>query len=139
MLKGQLLDDTLIANSDIKVRKVKMSMASEKLVNELLSSIDTFKVNLSIQGELDKPSIKVNSDLDKQLSKGLKKMASKASKQFEKELKAGVMKKVSGSSKGLTADLGDIDSVLSKKKDALSGINLDFKSTSNPLKGILPF
>ena len=66
-------------------------------------------------------------------------MASSASAKFEKQLRSGVMKKVSDSTKGLNTDLGDIDSVLGKKQDALSGINLDFASSSNPLKGILPF
>jgi len=138
-LKGHLLGDTITADGDIKVQKVKMTMASEKLVHELLSSIGTFKVDLSIKGELEKPSIKVNSDLDKQLSKGLKKMASKESEKFEKKLRSGVMDKVSASSNGLNADLGDIGSILNNKQDALSGINLDFSSSSNPLKGILPF
>lgn len=138
-VKGYLLDKTISANADIRVQKVKMTMASKKLVNDIMSSINTFKVDLSVKGELEKPSINVKSDLDKQLSKGLKKMASKESKKFEEKLKAGVMKKVSGSSKGLDTDLGDIGSILNNKQDMLAGINTNFSSSSNPLKGILPF
>lgn len=67
-------------------------------------------------------------------------MAAKAGKDFEKKLKTGVMQKVSGSSDGLSSDLGGAGSVLNSKQDALSGVNLDFKSSSsNPLKGIMSF
>ena len=138
-LKGHMLDTTISAKSDIKVQQVKLQMPSQKLLNDLLSSVSQFKVDIGVKGELEKPSITVSSDLDKQLSSGLKSMASKASKKFESQLRTGVMKKASGSSEGLSSDLGDTGSLLSSKQDALSGINLDFSSSSNPLKGILPF
>jgi len=139
VLKGELVDTVISAKSDIKVKKVNMKMPSQKLVNDLLASIHTFNVHVDIKGELQAPSIGVKSDLDKQLSKGLKSMASKEVKKFEKELHSGLMKKAGASSSGISTDLGDINSVLNSKQGALSGINLDFSSSSNPLKGILPF
>jgi len=138
-LKGHILDTIISAKSDIKVQQVKLQMPSQKLLNDLLSSVSQLKVDIGVKGELEKPSITVSSDLDKQLSSGLKSMASKASKEFESQLRTAVTKKASGSSEGLSSDLGDTGSLLGSKQDALSGINLDFSSSSNPLKGILPF
>jgi len=139
-LKGVIIDKTIQAKSDVKVRKVKLLMPSQKLVNDMLAGISSFNVTVGVNGELEKPSISVKTDLDKQLSKGLSSMASKAGKKFEDELRAGVMAKAGDSSKGIDLDLGDINSILGSKQDALGGINTDFTSSkSNPLKGILPF
>ena len=139
-LKGVITGKTIKANSDVKVRKVKLLMPSQKLVNDMLEGISSFNVTVGVNGELEKPSISVKTDLDKQLSKGLTSMASKAGKKFEDELRAGVMDKAGISSKGIDLDLGDTGSLLDSKQDALSGINTDFASSkSNPLKGILPF
>ncbi|PHR54263.1 MAG: hypothetical protein COA44_13665 [Arcobacter sp.] len=139
VFKGQILDKDISAKSSIKVKKVNISMPSQDLVNKLLKSIHAFKIEISLKGDVSKPSIKVKSDLDKQLSSGLKSMASKVSKDFEKKLKEGVMKKVSGSSDGLSSNLGGAGSLLNSKQDALSGINLDTSSSSNPLKGLMSF
>jgi len=139
-LKGVIIDKAIQAKSDVKVRKVKLLMPSQKLVNDMLAGISSFNVTVGVNGELEKPSISVKTDLDKQLSKGLSSMASKAGKKFEDELRAGVMAKAGDSSKGMDLDLGDINSILDSKQDALGGINTDFASSkSNPLKGILPF
>ena len=138
-LNGTLVNTVINARSNIKVQKVKMQMPSQKLVNDLLASIHSFNVNVDIKGELEKPSIRVKSDLDKQLSKGISSMASKEVKKFEKELHSGLMKKAESSASGLSSDIGDINTLLNSKQDALSGINLDFESSSNPLKGIMSF
>jgi uncharacterized protein (TIGR03545 family)/uncharacterized protein (TIGR03546 family) len=139
-LKGVIIDKTIQAKSDVKVHKVKLMMPSQKLVNDMLEGISSFNVAVGVNGELEKPSISVKTDLDKQLSKGLTSMASKAGKKFEDELRSGVMAKAGASSEGMDLDLGDINSILGSKQDALSGINTDFASAkSNPLKGILPF
>jgi uncharacterized protein (TIGR03545 family)/uncharacterized protein (TIGR03546 family) len=139
-LKGTIVGKTIQAKSDVKVNKVKLQMPSQKLVNDMLEGISSFNVTVGVNGELEKPSISVKTDLDKQLSKGLSSMASKAGKKFEDELRAGVMAKAGASSEGVDLDLGDINSILGSKQDALSGINTDFASSkSNPLKGILPF
>lgn len=137
--KGQIIDKIISAKSNIKVLKVKLQMPSQKLMNDILQGISSFNVDLSLKGEIAKPSISVQSDLDKQLSKGLKSMASKEAKKFEEELRAGVMKKTAGLTKGMSADLGDTGSILNSKQDALSGINTSFSSSSKSLKGILPF
>jgi len=139
-LKGEILGKEISAKSVVKVKNASIQMPSQELVNKLLSSIHTFKVDISLNGDVSKPSIKVQSDLDKQLSSGLKTMASKAGKDFEKKLKAGVMKKVSGSSSGLSSNLGGTGDLLNSKQDVLSGINLDASSSSsNPLKGLMSF
>jgi len=139
-LKGVIIDKTIQAKSDVKVEKVKLLMPSQKLVNDMLEGISSFNVAVGVNGELEKPSISVKTDLDKQLSKGLASMASKAGKKFEDELRAGVMEKAGASSQGLDLDLGDTSSILNSKQDALSDINTDFTSSkSSPLKGVLPF
>ena len=139
-IQGTVIDGMMKAQSHVHVIKAGIEMPSQKFVNDLLADVSTFKINVKAEGQIEKPSIKVNTDLDKQLAKGLKTMASKASEGFTKELKEGVMKKVGASTGDLNLDIGNIDSLLNSKQDSLSGINLDFKdSSSNPLKGIMSF
>jgi len=138
-LKGTVTDGLILAKSDILVQKVQLQIPSRKILDELVSSISKFKVTVGLKGEVKKPAITVVSDLDKQLSSGLKLIASREVKKFEEELGSGVLKKAGASSEGLNAELGDTGDLLSSKQNALSQIKLDFASTSNPLKGILPF
>jgi hypothetical protein len=105
-------------------------MPSQKLVNELLSGISKFNVDISVEGKLEQPVITVQSDLDKQLSSGMSAMVSKATKGFEKDLKAGILAKAGGSSEGLSSNLGDTSSLLNSKQDALGGINTSFSPSS---------
>lgn len=138
--KGEIAEQKIRAKSEVNVQKVKLLMPSQQLVNEMLEGISAFNVSIAVDGELKKPSVSVKTDLDKQLAKGFSSMASKASKKFEAQLRSGVMKKAGDSSQGVDLDLGDVDSLLSSKQDALSGINTDFiGAKSNPLKGILSF
>lgn len=139
-LKGVIIDKTIQAKSDVAVQKVKLLMPSQKLVNDMLEGITSFNVSVGVSGEVEKPSITVKTDLDKQLSKGLASIASKHGRKFEDELRAGVMKKAGASSHDIDLDLGNTGELLNSKQDALSGINTDFTSSkSNPLKGILSF
>jgi len=128
--EGLLEDTSIKANSAVNVKQAKLQMPSQKLVNDLLSGISKFNINISVDGDIKKPSIGVKTDLDKQLSEGMKSMASKAMKGFEKDLKSGILKKVSGSSEGLSANLGDVGSLLNSKQDALGGINTSFSPSS---------
>ena len=140
ILKGEIVDQNIQAKSRIKVNKATLQMPSQELVNTLLKGITRFSVDIGVQGMVEKPSIEVKTDLDRQLAKGLKGVAAKAGEAFEKELQAGVMKKVGDSGKGISADLGDVGSILSSKQSSLGGINLDFtSSSSNPLKGLFKF
>lgn len=136
-MNGEIVDGDIKARSVIQVKKASIQMPSQQFINDLLQEIKRFDVNIELSGPFEKPSITVKSDLDRQLSQGLKSMASKAGKEFEKELTSGVMKKIGSSNEGISADLGDINSLLSSKQGALDGIDLDFKSSStNPLKGL---
>ena len=112
-------------------------MPSQKLVNDLLSGISKFNVDISVDGDIQKPAIKVKSDLDKQLASGMKSVVSKATKGFEKDLTAGIMKKAGGSSEGLSANLGDTGSLLNSKQDALGGINTSFSPASGGAGGLI--
>jgi uncharacterized protein (TIGR03545 family)/uncharacterized protein (TIGR03546 family) len=139
-LKGKITAGQIEAKSAVNVTKASLSMPSQKMLNDLLSEISAFNVDISLSGEVQKPSIRVNSDLDKQLSGGLKRMASKANIELEEKLKTAIMKKVSASTEGLSGDLGDVGSLLSARQDALSGINTDFSSSlSSPLKKLKLF
>jgi hypothetical protein len=100
------------------------------VVNDLLSGISNFNVDISVDGKLEQPSIEVKSDLDKQLSKGMSKMLTKVTRGFEKDLKAGILAKAGGSSKGLSSNLGDTASLLNSKQDALGGIDTSFSPSS---------
>ncbi|MCW8895133.1 TIGR03545 family protein [Sulfurimonas sp.] len=127
---GEVSDMNIKAKSNVSVEEVKLAMPSQKLVNDLLSGISKFNLDISLNGDIKKPDIKVKSDLDKQLASGMKSMVSKATKGFEKELTAGIMEKAGGSSEGLSADLGDVGSLLNSKQDALGGINTSFSPAS---------
>lgn len=129
-LKGAVEDSNIKAKSKVNVTSVKLQMPSQKLVNDLLSGISNFNVDISVDGKLEQPAITVVSDLDKQLSNGMSKMITKATKGFEQELKAGILAKAGGSSKGLSSDLGDTGSLLNSKQDALSGIDTNFSSST---------
>ncbi|EDZ63859.1 hypothetical protein SMGD1_2116 [Sulfurimonas gotlandica GD1] len=129
-LKGAVEDANVKAISKVNVTKVKLQMPSQKLVNELLSGISKFNVDISVEGKLEQPVITVQSDLDKQLSSGMSAMVSKATKGFEKDLKAGILAKAGGSSEGLSSNLGDTSSLLNSKQDALGGINTSFSPSS---------
>ncbi|WP_415397932.1 TIGR03545 family protein [Sulfurimonas sp. CS5] len=129
-LKGAVEDANVKAKSIVNVTKVKLQMPSQKLVNDLLSDISKFNVDISVDGKLEQPDITVVSDLDKQLSQGMSKMLTKATRSFEKDLKAGILAKAGGSSKGLSSDLGDVGSLLNSKQDALGDIDTSFSSSS---------
>ncbi len=135
--KGEIIDKNIQAQSHVQVKKASLQMPSQKLLNDLLEGITQFNIGIKMNGALEEPAIEVKTDLDQQLSKGLKTMASKAGKAFENELTSGVMKKVGSAGEGMSADFGDINSLISSKQGALDGIDLDFKSSnSNPLKGL---
>ena len=67
---GVVEDMQIKAKSDIAVKKVELKMGSNEFINELLAGISSFNVNISLDGDVQKPSVKIVSDLDKQLSKG---------------------------------------------------------------------
>lgn len=128
--KGEIEGMNIDAKSLVHVEQVKLQMPSQKFVNDLLSGISKFNVEISLSGDVKKPVIAVKSDLDKQLASGMKSVVSNATKGFEKDLTAGIMKKAGGSSEGLSANLGDVGSLLNSKQDALGGINTSFSPAS---------
>ena len=130
-LQGALEDSIIKATSKVNVNNVKLEMPSQKLINDLLSNISKFNADISIDGAIKEPTIRVKSDLDKQLSKGVSTMIAKKTAAFEQKLKDGIMDKAGGFTKGLSTDIGDIDSLLNSKQDALSGINTNFSPSSS--------
>jgi len=134
--KGEVIDENIKAISNVSVKKVKLQMGSQELINELLAGISSFNVDIALDGDIQQPSIKVASDLDKQLSKGLSKVASKAAKDFEKKLSAGITNKFTGESGGLSSNLGDIGSLLDSKQNSLDGINVS-SATSGGTGGFM--
>ncbi len=137
-LKGGVVDGIINAKSDMNVRKAKLTMGSQKMLNTILENIHSFNANIAVRGDVYAPSINVKSDLDRQLSTAVKSKATAEAKKFERELKSGVLKRVNDQTGGFNTNLGDIDSLLDGKNDMLSGINLDF-SAKKSLKGLLPF
>jgi len=129
-LKGVIEEGNIQAKSRFDVSEVKLSMPSQKYVNDLLAGISTFTVEVTAEGTLKQPTLRVKSDLDAQLSKGMSSMIAKAASGFEKDLKAKITAKAGGLSEGLSGDLGDIGSLLDSKQDALGGINTNFTPSS---------
>ena len=80
--------------------------ASASLVNDaikdILSNISSFNVDASIAGTIKEPKIRVSSDLDKKLMKGLKQQASKEVQKYKKKLKIAINKE-------FKKQVGDID------------------------------
>jgi uncharacterized protein (TIGR03545 family)/uncharacterized protein (TIGR03546 family) len=137
IFKGVVEDGIIKANSDIAVKKVSLKMGSQELINELLAGISSFNVNIALDGDVKKPGVKVKSDLDKQLSKGLSGVAKKAAKGFEKKLTAGIMDKFGGSSSGISSNLGDLGSMLDSKQGSLDGIDVSSVTSSGGGAGSL--
>ncbi len=124
--KGEIEELNIKTRSNLDVKKVKLQMPSQEIVNDLLSGISKFNVDISMDGDIQKPVIEVKSDLDKQLSSGMKSMVSNATKVFESNLKDGVMKKAFSSSDGISADLGDTGALIDSKQNSLGSINTNF-------------
>ena len=135
--KGSVVDGLIKANSDVAVKKVQLKMGSQELINELLSGISSFNVTIGLDGDVQKPSVKVASDLDKQLSKGLSGVASKAAKGFEKKLTSGIMGKFGGSSGGMSSNLGDMGSMLDGKQSSLDGIDVSSATSGGGAGGLM--
>ena len=134
---GVVEDMQIKAKSDIAVKKVELKMGSNEFINELLAGISSFNVNISLAGDVQKPSVKVVSDLDKQLSKGLSGLAKKAAKGFEKKLTSGIMSKFGGSTGGMSSNLGDLGSMLDGKQNALDGINVSSMTSGGGAGGFM--
>mgnify|MGYP002713099125 FL=1 len=122
--KGSVNGSNIEALSDIDVTKAQLKMGSVELVNELLAGINAFGVDISLDGDVAKPSIGVKSDLDKQLSAGMSKVIAKKAKAFESDLTKGIMGKASGSTDGLSSNLGDFSSIMGDKQKSLDGLDL---------------
>jgi uncharacterized protein (TIGR03545 family)/uncharacterized protein (TIGR03546 family) len=132
-LNGKIVDKIIDAESKIQIKKVKLQMASQEMINELLDGISEFDVDIELSGDVEKPNIKVQSNLDKKLSSGLSKVVNKATKEFEKKLSKGIMDKFGAQSQGISSNIGDIDSLLDSKTSALNGIDLSSATSGSGL------
>lgn len=90
-----------------------------------LKSIDTFTVNTSAKGEFDDPKVRINSDLDRQLSDAFDARIKQKQKDFEEKLKKGIEKKLlsfTGDYEEKLKDLNLTEGSLSEKGKALEDL-----------------
>lgn len=118
---GQLISGNLDTKSQAIFNEAKFSSKDRTdLAKELvraLKTIDTFKVNAFAKGELNSPKVKINSDLDRQLSDAFEQRIKKELEDFEEKIKQGVNKKFL--------------SLTGKYEDRLKELNLADGSLSN--------
>ncbi len=139
-MKGEIQNGEIDAKADVLVKQAKLAFPSQKLLDDIIKKIDSFRLDISLKGAFEHPAIAVKSDLNQQLTRGLRSMLGEQSKAFEEKLKSGILAKAADTQSGLGDDLGDFDTLLAAKSKELSGVNTDFSAAkSNPLKGVLPF
>lgn len=105
---------TLFSSTDRTVLAKEMVLA--------LKTIDAFKVNLNAKGKLSDPKVKINSDLDKQLSIAFDQRIKQKQKELEAKLKDKLNKKLlsyAGEYESKLESLNFSEGNLSEKGDAL--------------------
>jgi uncharacterized protein (TIGR03545 family)/uncharacterized protein (TIGR03546 family) len=116
-------------------------------LNDALKGVRRFSVDVALAGSLEEPKVRVESDLDKQLSSAAKKALSGKVGGYEKELKGLLdarMKEQLGTLEGEAGAIPDIGALAGKQEGALSGLDkqaagLLGSSGGGAVKGLLPF
>ncbi len=75
---------------------------TDRTIKVILSDIDSFKIDSSVGGTIQKPIITLNSDIDKKITAGVKKQVGKEILKYKAKLKSEIQKE-------FTKQLGDID------------------------------
>jgi uncharacterized protein (TIGR03545 family)/uncharacterized protein (TIGR03546 family) len=132
-------------NMNTNIKKVifeykKSSSNVDKSITSILKNIHSFDVNLVLKGNINSPSININSNLDRKISTGLSTILDKEKKKFEKKLKIKLQEKL----KKYTGDIdissfNSIENVLKAKINKGSDLNtlLSKIKNNNKLKNQL--
>lgn len=96
-----------------------------KVVSDTLASTDKFYIKIAIDGSKESYDVKIDSDLDRIISKAIKGAVTGKVKEFEKSLKSSIFSATSGPLAGLNDSLGGIlksDDLLGDKSSAWTGL-----------------
>ncbi|MBU0633241.1 TIGR03545 family protein [bacterium] len=117
------------------------------IVNDTLSGVKSFYVKADATGNLETPSIHVDTDLDKKISHALNGVFEKEAKKYTAQLKVMLDEKMKEQLKGLNGSasgLPDINALIGSQSGALDKLlsqstGLGGSSSKNIIKNLLPF
>ncbi len=114
-----------------------------KAVSDTLASTDKFYVKIAIDGSRENYALKIDSDLDRIISKAIKGAVTGKAKEFEKSLRSSIFSATEGPLAGLNDSLGGIlksGDLLGDKSTAWSGLLNKARESAAPagLKDKLP-
>ena len=109
--------------ADIKMSNLKGKTA--EMVSDVLKSINRFKADVTLGGELEDPKVSVKTDLDKKLSSafsaGLKKQAARYKKELKGLLDTQMQERLSAFN-GEAANIADINTLAGGQSNALGDL-----------------
>ncbi|ARN75109.1 TIGR03545 family protein [Oceanicoccus sagamiensis] len=103
------------------------STTTQQVIADSLGSVDNFDLQLIAKGDINSPTIKLRSNLDKALTAGLKKQISAQSGELKQKLKQQIQKNLSGDLSALSdkADyLDQIEDLLNSRKDEIKQLKI---------------
>ncbi len=104
--------------------------SSGEIIKKLFEGINKFYVGINLSGEIDKPSIKIQSDLDEMVSKRLRKLIKAKIDKFNKELNNQIAKQKEQYTKEIKKYQAEID----RYKNQLKQYENKYKSILKDIK-----
>ncbi len=96
------------------------------IMNDVFEEIHSFGATVDVEGEWQRPSVKVSSDIDEMLSKAFKKVMAKEILKYKKELKVLLdeqLKEQLGDLGGITGEFVDTEALLNEQSLSLDGLD----------------
>lgn len=97
-------------------------------ISSALTKVNAFSLTADISGTLEKPAVRISSDLDRVLKDAVGGLVREKAAKFEMELNAAIEERTGGALKGLQGDVAGLDGVggkLSARQDELEAILKD--------------
>ena len=121
--------EKLTSNATLRFTKSDIQLKDQSgkinsMLQEVLSDVQSFDVDVDIEGSMKTPKVTASSDLDKKISASLSKVLRKQAKVYEKELKVIIDKELKKSLGSLYSEVGDVK----KLGSLLDAETLSFKN-----------
>ncbi|MFZ5877515.1 MAG: TIGR03545 family protein [Nitrospirota bacterium] len=147
-LKAVIASGALDATIDSSLSGVRFSTGEYKpegrmaeAIASALADVHAFHLGATVTGTVQKPEVKVTSDLDSVLKNAVGKMVSEQTARLEADLKSAIAAKVNGPMEDLKKQLagyGELGQALASRSDALNALLTE--KVSPKVKGLkLPF
>jgi uncharacterized protein (TIGR03545 family)/uncharacterized protein (TIGR03546 family) len=135
---------------ETKIAVKNSSNSYEKILNDTMSSFDSFNLDIKLSDKLVSPTIDISSDIDKKLNSAISSIVKKQQDKFVAKLEKGLKSKLGDNLKDINSDnnsllsMGSIfDSNSSQLdgllKDALGSKGSSLPIDTNKLKGLFGF